>query len=492
MNAPRSFSLPRLGQFIAGRCVTGSGPSFLDFDPGRGTPLFEVVAAGEAEIESAVAAAREAQRRWRRRSGAERGRILRRAAELLRRDNDRLAELETRETGRPIAETKSVDIVSAADCFEYFGALAAGLVTEHVDLGSLAFGYVRREPLGVVGAIGAWNYPLQIASWKAAPALACGNAVVFKPSELTPASALELAHLLDEAGLPAGLFNVVQGDAEVGRALVRHPGIDKISLTGEVSTGRAVMAEAAGRLKPVSLELGGKSPLIVFADADLEEAVKGAMLGNFYSSGEICSNGTRVFVAREIHEPFLEALAARTHRLKVGDPLDPATAIGAVISETHGERVMAYIARGRAEGARLVAGGERVRSGVPEGGFYIAPTIFADARDEMTIAREEIFGPVMTVLPFENEEEVIARANATPYGLACGIFTRDLRRAHRLAAEIEAGVCWINHYNVTPVELPFGGVKQSGLGRENGLAAIASYTQVKSVYVALSDIDSPY
>jgi betaine-aldehyde dehydrogenase len=484
-------ALPRLGNFIGGRLVDGSGPRFPDYDPGRGQVIGEVFSAGEAEIEAAVEQARAAQRAWARIPGAERGRTLRRIAEVLRAHNDELAELETRDTGRPIAETRSVDILSAADCFEYFGALAATLATEHVDLGPSAFGYVRREPIGVVGAIGAWNYPLQIASWKAAPALAFGNAVVFKPSELTPQSALRLAALFIEAGLPPGLFNVVQGDARVGRALVRHPAVDKITLTGEVNTGRAVMAKAAAGLKRVSLELGGKSPLIVFSDADLDAAVTGAMLGNFYSSGEICSNGTRVFVERPILAAFLDRLSHRTERLRIGDPIDPATDIGAMISTSHGERVMGYIERGLAEGARLITGGRRVHEGVPAGGFYIAPTVFT-ADDGMTLAREEIFGPVMTVLPFDEEEEVIARANATPYGLAAGLFTRDIGRAHRVAARLEAGVCWINHYNVTPVELPFGGVKQSGIGRENGRAAIEAYTEVKSVYVALGDIESPY
>jgi betaine-aldehyde dehydrogenase len=344
----------------------------------------------------------------------------------------------------------------------------------------------------VVAGIGAWNYPLQIACWKSAPALACGNAMIFKPAELTPLSAVKLAELMQQAGVPTGVFQVVQGRAATGRLLTRHPQIRKISLTGEVSTGKAVMADAAATLKSVTLELGGKSPLIIFDDASLENAVAGALLGNFYSAGEVCSNGTRVFVHRSIKSAFLERLRERTAALRVGDPMDPDTQVGALISEEHMNKVLGYIARGRAEGARLLVGGQRVTAGALAQGYFVQPTVFDGCRDDMAIAREEIFGPVMSVLEFADEDEVVARANATPFGLAAAVFTRDLARAHRVIARLQAGTCWINHYNITPIELPFGGVKLSGLGRENGRAALEHYTQLKSVYVALSDIESPY
>ena len=465
---------------------------FATINPANGETLAEIEISGAAEVDAAVIRAKAAQRLWAARSGAERGRVLRRVADLLRARNDALARLETLDTGKPIQETAAVDILSGADCFEYFAGVAAGLAGEQVDLGPNAFGYTRREALGVVAGIGAWNYPLQIACWKAAPALACGNAMIFKPAELTPLSVVKLAEIMAEAGVPDGLFTVVQGFAETGRLLTRHPDIAKVSLTGEVTTGKHVLADAAPGLKRVTLELGGKSPLIVFDDADLDDAVSGALIGNFYSAGEICSNGTRVFVHDRVREAFLAKLVERTRRLVVGDPLDPRTQIGALISEDHLQKVLAYIERGRAEGARLLAGGHRVTDGALGRGAFVAPTIFDGCTDAMTIVREEIFGPVMAVLGFEDEDEVVARANDTRFGLAAGVFTRDLARAHRTIARLEAGTCWINHYNVTPVELPFGGYKQSGLGRENSRAAIEAYSQLKSVYVNLGPIDAPY
>ncbi|MEA3174590.1 MAG: betaine-aldehyde dehydrogenase [Gammaproteobacteria bacterium] len=469
-----------------------SGERFASINPATGEVLGYVVAAGSASVNAAVAAAKQAQPAWAAMTGAERARILNRAAALLRASNEELAQLETRDTGKPIQETRVVDVASGADCFEYFAALAQSLSGEHVDLGPTAFGYTRREPLGVVAGIGAWNYPLQIACWKAAPALACGNAMIFKPAELTPFTAVKLQEILLEAGLPAGIFQVVQGFADTGRLLTRHRDIRKISLTGEVGTGKAVMSDAAQSLKHVTLELGGKSPLIVFADAAIDNAVSGALLANFYSSGQVCSNGTRVFVHRSIKTAFLERLVRRVNAMRIGDPLDPQTQVGALISEQHMHKVLSYIERGRSEGARLLTGGSRVTSGALARGFFVAPTVFDNCRDDMAIVREEIFGPVMSVLDFEDEREVIERANATEFGLAAGVFTNDLTRAHRVIAQLQAGTCWINQYNVTPIELPFGGVKLSGLGRENGRAAIEHYTQLKSVYVAMGDVVAPY
>jgi betaine-aldehyde dehydrogenase len=461
-------------------------------NPATGALLAELVADGPAQVDAAVVKAQAAQKKWAAMSGAARGRVLQRAAQMLRERNDELAELETRNTGRPIQETRVVDVLSGAECLEYYAGLAAGLAGEHLDLGPQAFGYTRREPLGVVAGIGAWNYPLQIACWKSAPALACGNAMLFKPAELTPLTAVKLQQLYLAAGVPDGVFQVVQGARETGRLLTRHRDIRKISLTGEVGTGKAVMADAAATLKQVTLELGGKSPLIVFGDARLDNAVAGALLGNFYSAGEVCSNGTRVFVHRSVRREFVQRLHARTAAMRIGDPLDPATQVGALISEEHMEKVLGCIARGRTQGARLIIGGERVTAGDLASGFFVAPTVFDECHDDMDIVRQEIFGPVMSVLEFEDEDEVIARANATEFGLAAGVFTNDLTRAHRVIAQLQAGTCWINHYNVTPVELPFGGVKMSGLGRENGRAAIEHYTQLKSVYVAMGDIDAPY
>jgi len=461
-------------------------------NPATGAVLDELPVDGVPQIDAAVEEAAAGQKRWAALTGAERGRVLQRAAQLLRARNTELAELETKNTGKPIQETVAVDVLSGADCLEYYAGLAAGIAGEHLDLGPKAFGYTRREPLGVVAGIGAWNYPLQIACWKSAPALACGNAMIFKPAELTPLTALELERIFAAAGLPDGVFQVVQGRAETGRLLTRHRGIRKISLTGEVGTGKAVMADAATTLKQVTLELGGKSPLIVFEDAKLDNAVAGALLGNFYSAGEVCSNGTRVFVHRSIRAAFVERLRERTAALRVGDPLDPRTQVGALISADHMEKVLGFIARGRAQGARLIAGGNRVTDGALARGCFVAPTVFDHCHDDMDIVRREIFGPVMSVLEFADEDEVIARANDTEFGLAAGVFTNDLTRAHRVIAQLQAGTCWINHYNVTPIELPFGGVKMSGLGRENGRAALEHYTQLKSVYVAMSDVESPY
>jgi len=470
----------------------GSSGSFRTINPATGATLAELRIDGPAEVDAAVEAATQGQRRWAAMTGTERGRILRRTADILRSRNAELAELETRDTGKPIQETSVVDVMSGADCLEYYAGIAATLAGEHVDLGPGAFGYTRREPLGVVAGIGAWNYPIQIACWKSAPALACGNAMIFKPAELTPLTAIELEKAFDAAGLPAGVFQVVQGKADTGRLLSRHPGIRKVSLTGEVGTGKAVMSDAASTLKYVTLELGGKSPLIVFDDAKLDNAVGGALLANFYSAGEVCSNATRVFVHRKVKAAFLDKLKARVAAMRVGDPMDPRTQVGALISEAHMEKVLGYIARGKADGAKLLIGGHRVTDGDLANGFFVAPTVFDGCHDDMAIVREEIFGPVMSVLEFDDEDEVIARANATEFGLSAGVFTNDLTRAHRVIARLEAGTCWINHYNVTPIELPFGGHKRSGLGRENGRAAIEHYTQLKSVYVAMGDVEAPY
>lgn len=468
-----------------------SGERFPTFNPATGAVLAKVHQASDADVDLAVASARAAFPAWAARTGAERGRILNRAAALLRERNEELARIEVADTGKPIAEASTVDVLSGADAIEYFAGAAATLTGEHVTLGD-NFVYVRREPLGVCAGIGAWNYPIQIACWKSAPALAAGNTMVFKPAELTPLSALELAAIYTEAGVPPGVFNVVQGDARTGRALVAHPDVAKVSLTGEVGTGKAVMAAAAETLKAVTLELGGKSPLVVFDDADVDNAVSGALMGNFYTQGEVCSNGTRVFVQAGIHDEFVAKLVERTEKMVVGDPLDPTTDVGALISADHLAKVTGYMAAGKAAGATVAVGGARRTEGAMADGYFVEPTVFTECTDAMTIVTDEIFGPVMAVLVFDDEDEVIARANATPYGLAAGVFTRDLSRGHRVAAALQAGTVWINNYNLTPIEMPFGGVNWSGIGRENSMAAFEHYTQRKAVYVETGDVEAPY
>jgi len=468
-----------------------SDETFESVNPATGEILATVQQASQGDVDRAVASATEAFGSWSRMAGAERGRILNKAARILRDRNQELAELEVLDTGKPIQEAVAVDVLSAADAIEYYAGLAASLHGQHFDLGD-SFAYTRREPLGVCVGIGAWNYPIQIAGWKSAPALACGNSMIYKPAELTPLTAAKLAEVYSEAGVPDGVFNVLQGDGRVGEMLTGHPGVAKVSLTGEVGTGKKVMANAAGSLKHITLELGGKSPLIVFSDADLDNAASAALLGNFYTQGEVCSNGTRVFVQREIYNDFLDRLRSRVGKIKVGDPMDPETHVGALITPEHMEKVLGYIEAGKAAGATLIAGGARSDDPALAGGNFVEPTIFADAEDTMSIATDEIFGPVMTVLPFDGEDEVVDRANGTHFGLAAGVFTRDVQRAHRVVARLEAGTIWINNYNITPVEIPFGGYKQSGIGRENSLTTINHYTQLKTVYVEGGDVDAPY
>ncbi|MBB4184921.1 betaine-aldehyde dehydrogenase [Sinorhizobium terangae] len=483
---------PKASHFIDGDYVEDTAGTVIEsIYPATGEVIARLHAATPAIVEKAIAAAKRAQPEWAAMSPTARGRILKRAAEIMRERNRELSELETLDTGKPIQETIVADPTSGADSFEFFGGVApAALNGDYIPLGG-DFAYTKRVPLGVCVGIGAWNYPQQIACWKGAPALAAGNAMVFKPSENTPLGALKIAEILVEAGLPKGLYNVIQGDRSTGPLLVNHPDVAKVSLTGSVPTGKKVAGAAAAELKHVTMELGGKSPLIVFDDADLESAIGGAMLGNFYSTGQVCSNGTRVFVQRKVKEAFLARLKERTEAIVIGDPMDEATQLGPMVSKAQRDKVFSYIEKGKAEGARLVTGGG-IPNTVSADGTYIQPTVFADVTDEMTIAREEIFGPVMCVLDFDDEAEVVARANATEFGLSAGVFTADITRAHRVVDQLEAGTLWINTYNLCPVEIPFGGSKQSGFGRENSVAALNHYTELKTVYVGMGKVEAPY
>jgi len=480
---------PTASHFIDGEHVEdSSGTPINIIYPATGEIIGKVYSATPAIIERAIESGTKAQKAWARLSGTERGRVLNRAASIIRERNYDLSVLETYDTGKPISETLYADATSAADALEYFGGLAGSITGEHIPLPDGNWAYTRREPLGLCVGIGAWNYPTQIACWKGAPALACGNAMIFKPSEVTPLCALKIAEILIEAGLPPGLYNVIQGLGDVGATLVSDPRVDKVSLTGSVPTGRKVYASAASQMKHVTMELGGKSPLIIFDDADLENAVSGAILANFYSTGQICSNGTRVFVQRKIQDAFLERLVERLGQAVIGDPQDETTNFGPMVSQRQLDIVLEYFEKAKTEGARLITGGNPIAGD----GFFIEPTVFADVTDDMTIACEEVFGPLMSVLTFDDENEVITRANATEFGLAAGVFTADLSRGHRMVDALDAGTCFINSYNDAPVEVPFGGVKMSGVGRENSKAAITHYSQLKSVFVRMDDMESPF
>jgi betaine-aldehyde dehydrogenase len=479
-----------ISSFVNGMHVQGSGERFESINPATGKAFAAVYDASQADVDAAVAAAHAGFLVWSALTGTERGRILRRAVDILRSRNDELAALEVQDCGKPIQEALVVDVASGADCIEYFAGAAATLTGQQYPLKN-AFAYTRKEPLGVCVGIGAWNYPIQIACWKSAPALAAGNAMIFKPSELTPATAVKLAEIYLEAGVPPGVFNVLQGRGVTGAMLAAHPGVAKVSVTGSVPTGKKVMQTAAGTLKRVTMELGGKSPLVIFDDADLEQAVAAAMMGNFYTQGEVCTNCTRVFVQRGIADPFLARLKERTLLLRVGDPMNPEIEVGALISQAHTAKVMDYIASGISEGATLVCGGERVAV-AGQGTNFVAPTIFANCTDKMRIVREEIFGPVLSMLTFDTEAEAIERANNSRFGLAAGVFTSNLQTGHRVAAKLKAGICWINNYNITPIEMPFGGVGESGIGSENSMAALDHYTQLKTVYVEMGEVATGY
>lgn len=468
------------------------GQDFAVVEPATGRILCESPSSGEGDVDRAVAAAHEAFQSWSEVPAIERARTLQRAARKLTENLEDFARLEVIDNGKPLWEARC-DIQSAIDAIDFYAGLAPTLTGQHIQCPGGSFAYTRREPLGVCVGIGAWNYPIQMAGWKSAPALACGNTMVFKPSQFTPATALMLAELYIDSGLPKGVFNVVQGQGATGQLLTSHPDVKKVSFTGSIPTGKLIMKSCADDIKHLTLELGGKSPLLIFSDADLDNAAKGAVMANFLTQGEVCSNAARIYVERSIKDEFVQRFVERTKKMKIGNPLLEDTTVGALITKDHQDRVMQYIEGAKNEGARVLLGGERV---TPEdtalvNGFYISPTIMDNVTDDMVIAREEVFGPVATIMTFDTEEDVIERANNTKLGLACGMFTKDLQRAHRVAARLEAGNCWINNYNLLPPGVPFGGYKQSGLGRENGAATVEYYTQLKTVYVEAGDVDSP-
>ncbi|WP_371373415.1 betaine-aldehyde dehydrogenase [Thalassotalea aquiviva] len=487
------MTLAVLQNFINGKFVANqSGRMFAVKNPATDEDIYLVEEADETVQQQAIESAKQGFTIWSSMSPMERSRILLKAVALLRERNDELAKLEVLDTGKPIQEADCVDVETGADVIEYFAGLAPAQLGSQQTVGQDFF-YTRREPLGVCAGIGAWNYPLQIACWKSGPALAAGNAMIFKPSEETPMGAVKLAEIFIEAGMPAGVFNVVHGAAEVGQWLTANPEIEKVSFTGEVGTGKKVMQSASSNLKEVTMELGGKSPLIVFDDADVSQAVSAAMLGNFYTQGEVCTNCTRVFVHKNVYQAFVKELKLRTeNNIIAGDPLDPKVNLGALISKKHQQLVLDYIETGKAEGATLLTGGHALKPASAPNGYFVAPTVFIDCNDEMTIVKEEIFGPVMSVLMFEDEDEVIKRANDTELGLAAGVFSLNIQRAHRVIHQLNAGICWINSYGNSPAQMPVGGYKQSGIGRENGVETLNSYTQTKSVYVGMGNIESPF
>jgi acyl-CoA reductase-like NAD-dependent aldehyde dehydrogenase len=478
---PRKYQL-----FIDGKWVDAeSGKTFTTPNPATGKPFAEVAEADKADIEKAVRAARRAfEGKWSRMSARERGRLIYKLAQLIEQNAKELAAIETADNGKPIRDSQSIDLPVTVEHFEYFAGYATKIEGETIPVPGRMFNYTLREPLGVCAAITPWNFPLLMAAYKLAPALACGNTVVLKPAEQTPCTALELGRLIQEAGFPEGVVNIVPGYGKTaGAALAAHPGIDKIAFTGSTEVGKLIARAAAENLSKVSLELGGKAPNIVFADADLEQAVNGALMGIFYNQGQVCTAGSRLFLEESVKDEFLTRFKERAERIKVGDPMNKETQLGPQVSEEQLKRIKSYVDIARTEGATVFAGGGSPQlEGDFQNGYFFQPTIFSEVRNEMRVAQEEIFGPVASVITFKDEDSLIRQANETIYGLSAGIWTRDITRAHRFAKEVKAGVVWINTFNMFNAASPFGGYKQSGYGREMGKHAIDLYTQVKSVW----------
>ena len=464
-----------------------SGKTMDVINPATEDVCASVASADRADLDAAVDAARAALNGpWGQMSARERGRLVRKLGERLMERADEVSRLETLHNGKPINESRHVEIPAAAECFEYYGGWSDKVMGETIPVKGNHLNYTLREPLGVCAAIVPWNFPLLIAVWKIAPALACGNTIIVKPASQTPLTALALGEIALEVGLPPGVLNVLTGPgAKLGQAIVEHPGIDKIAFTGDTSTGKGIMRAAADTLKKITLELGGKSPNIVLADADMEAAVRGATIGIFYGKGEVCAAGSRLLVDRSIKNEFIDKLATRVKKMVAGDPMDPKTRFGALSSKKQMETVLRYVESGKSEGATLVAGGSRTDIGTGKG-YFVQPTVFADVTPGMTISREEIFGPVLAAIEFADLDQAIAVANDSPYGLAAGVWTRDIKKAHYVAKKLQAGTVWINTYNVYDTAAPFGGYKASGFGREMSAHALEHYTQVKSVWVDLN------
>jgi aldehyde dehydrogenase (NAD+) len=461
-----------------------SGKTFATINPSTGEEICQVAEADAADVDKAVKAARAAfEGPWRKMRASERGRLLYRLADLIEANADELARLETLDNGKPLSIAKAVDVAKTVACYRYFAGWADKVQGKTIPIDGDFFCYTRHEPIGVVGQIIPWNYPMLMQSWKLAPALATGNTVVMKPAEQTPLSALRIGELLLEAGYPEGVVNILPGfGPTAGAALARHMDVDKVAFTGSTEVGRLIMTAAAqSNLKRVTLELGGKSPNIIFADTDLDAAVEGAHMGVFVNQGQSCCAGSRVFVEEKIYQQFVEKSVARATKRRVGDPLDPSTDQGPQVDQSQFDRIMGYIESGRTQGATLACGGERVGNR----GYFIRPAVFSDVHDDMKIAQEEIFGPVMSVISFKDMDEVIARANKTDYGLAAGVWTNDIKKAHAVANGVRAGTVWVNCYHVLDARAPFGGFKQSGMGRELGEYALHEYTEVKAVTVKL-------
>jgi len=475
--------------FCEGKYVAAaSGKTFETFNPSTGEVLTKVAEGGPEDVEAAVAAARRAfdAGPWASAPGSKRGRILWKAADIIMRRREEIGELESLDSGKPITDNVKVDIPMAADCLQYYAGWASKIQGRTIPLSGPYLNYTLREPIGVIGAIIPWNFPFLMAIWKVAPALAAGNTIVLKPAEQTPLTALLLGEIFQEAGLPDGVLNIVPGYGPgAGAALVAHPGVDKIAFTGSTPVGQEILRSSADTLKHVSLELGGKTPNVVFADADIEAAVRGSATGIFYNEGQVCTAASRLFVEESIQEEFTEKLLARTAKMVAGDPLDPKCRYGPQVSEEQMNRVLRYVGIGKEEGAKLLIGGERDKVGNGKG-YYVKPTIFGGVRNDMTIAREEIFGPVLSVIPFKDAADAVRQGNDTIYGLAAAVWTRDIKKAHATARALRAGTVWINTVGVFDTASPFGGMKKSGFGRELGEAAIDMYTQVKSVWVDLS------
>ena len=462
---------------------SASGKTYTTFNPATEEPICTVAEAGSEDVDRAVRAARAAfEGPWSKMKPAERQKVLWRLGDLILEHGDEIARLETLDNGKPIFESRQIDVPMAANCFHYFAGWVTKLAGETLPVSPSFFTFTLREPLGVVGAIIPWNFPMIMVGWKAAPALAAGNCVVLKPAEITPLTAIRIGELALEAGLPPGVLNVLPGKgAIVGEAIVKHAGVDKISFTGSTEVGKHLMKLSADTLKKLTLELGGKSPNIVFADADLEAAVRGASTGIFYGKGEVCAAGSRLLVEGSIYDDFVARLADRARKLAPADPLDPKTRLGALVSETQMNKVLGYVETGGREGARLAAGGQR--QPVNGKGWFVQATVLEGVENRMRVAQEEIFGPVLAVIRFDDVEDAIRKANDIPYGLAAGVWTRDVKKAHAVARRLQAGTVWVNTYNFYDAGMPFGGYKASGFGRDLGPECLRDYTQVKSVWM---------